>query len=55
MATSTTGIPKKKGSGGKTASAPDAPTKGKKGVEVELTEEDLKKVSGGSIGGYRKI
>jgi len=57
MAAATTGISKKKASGRKKASDPDAMIRGnKKGANVELSEEDLKKVSGGGMGmGKQKI
>jgi bacteriocin-like protein len=49
MMAASTGIPKKKASGSKKPAAWGAPPKGQKGAHVELTEEDLKNVSGGQI------
>ncbi len=50
MAASTTGAPKAKPGSGKKPTASSAPPKGKKSAAVELSDEDLKKVSGGVMG-----
>jgi bacteriocin-like protein len=48
MASSTRGKPSTKTSGTKKSGAV-TPAKGKKGADIELTEDDLKKVSGGAM------